>query len=111
VKSNVYNLLAERYIKPSHPKHSINPTDLALAYEKRESTSTESHATQSNFYSYRTKELIFFFLLEELIAELPGVPNPKDIKAVKEKVMDRMATDEDEGFQEMCSFGQVSYNH
>jgi hypothetical protein len=25
--------------------------------------------------------------------------------------MDRMATDEDEGFQEMCSFGQVSYNH
>ncbi|PLW12968.1 hypothetical protein PCANC_07820 [Puccinia coronata f. sp. avenae] len=76
VKSNVYNLLAERYIKPSHPKHSINPTDLALAYEK------------------------------QLIAELPGVPNPKDIKAVKEKVMDRMATDEDEGFQEMCSFGQ-----
>ncbi|KAI9630166.1 hypothetical protein KEM48_012196 [Puccinia striiformis f. sp. tritici PST-130] len=33
VKSNVFNLLAERYIRPAHPKHTINPTDLALAYE------------------------------------------------------------------------------
>jgi len=76
VKSNVFNLLAERYIKPSHPKHSINSTDLALAYEK------------------------------QFIAEVPGVPTPKDIKTAKEKVVAKLEADEDETFQEMCSFGQ-----
>ncbi|KAH9443497.1 hypothetical protein Pst134EA_032882 [Puccinia striiformis f. sp. tritici] len=76
VKSNVFNLLAERYIRPAHPKHTINPTDLALAYEK------------------------------QIIAQLPGVPTPKDIRAAKEKVEEMMTTEEDEGFEELCSFEQ-----
>ncbi|OAV95052.1 hypothetical protein PTTG_05205 [Puccinia triticina 1-1 BBBD Race 1] len=76
VKSNVLNLLAERYIKPSHPKHSINPIDLELAYEK------------------------------QLIAKLPGVPSPKDIRLVKEQVVDIMTAEEDKAFEEMCSFEQ-----
>ncbi|KNZ57128.1 hypothetical protein VP01_2234g4 [Puccinia sorghi] len=95
VKSNVYNLLAERYIKPSHPKHSINPTDLALAYEKRD---VDKHHAD-------------FSRLQVFIAELPGVPSPKDIKTAKEKVVAKLEADEDEAFQEMCSFGQVRYNH
>ncbi|CAH7666876.1 hypothetical protein BY996DRAFT_4578276 [Phakopsora pachyrhizi] len=74
LRSGILNLLGERYLKPSHPHHSINPVDLELAWEK------------------------------QMIAELPGVPVAKDLKLIKERVVDRFKLEEEQEFEEMCSF-------
>ncbi|MBW0496044.1 hypothetical protein O181_035759 [Austropuccinia psidii MF-1] len=76
VKSNILNLLADRYLKPADPTHSINPIDLELALEK------------------------------QMIADLPGVPSAKDFKLVKEQLAGKLNDAKDQEFQLMCSFEQ-----
>ncbi|KAG0147006.1 hypothetical protein CROQUDRAFT_43576 [Cronartium quercuum f. sp. fusiforme G11] len=74
LKSNVLNLLAERFLKPSRPAHSVTSLDLELAWEK------------------------------QMIAELTGVPTAKDLRAVKERLAEKVVVEENREFQEMCSF-------
>lgn len=80
IKSNVMNLLSEQYLKPSRPRHSINPTDLAMAWE------------------------------QQMISDLPGVPAPKDIKEIKQKVSEKFNVAADEAYEEMKSFANVRHS-
>ncbi|EGG08446.1 uncharacterized protein MELLADRAFT_84617 [Melampsora larici-populina 98AG31] len=74
IRSNILNLLSERFLKPSQPSHSIASLDLELAWEK------------------------------QMISEIPGIPTPKDLRAVKERVVDKVVVERDREFDELCAF-------
>lgn len=107
------NLLAERFLKPSHPSHSINPHDMQLAWEKREPLlilSTYSlRPLCQNLAVLTLLWKLFIFIFTEMISQLPGVPTPKDLRAIKESVADKASQAKDVEFEEMCSFDLVGH--
>ncbi|KAH9811402.1 hypothetical protein DFH28DRAFT_439360 [Melampsora americana] len=74
IRSNILNLLSERFLKPSLPSHSIASLDLELAWEK------------------------------QMIGEIQGIPTPKDLRVVKERVADKLVVEKDREFDELCAF-------
>lgn len=87
-------LLVERFLKPCRPYSTVNPTDRHMAWEQ--GPSRPSHVCPQYQLCVRSPELL---------SEIKGVATPKDLKAVKERLEQRIELEVEQEQEEMLAYG------